>query len=293
VIKIKKRQNYIHIDSDPFTDVDDALAITLARRICGDKVVGITTVHGDVKLRARGVKELLGLLDWDVEVAAGFEKSIDGGKVWWKGDEASYVTYAGDVREDAIDLLKENLSEYSGKIDLVSIAPMTNIAKLIEQEGEEIIKNLNSIYFMGKVKESVDGIGQRESKYIPNSLAHNVNVDVDAANIVFDVCEKYNVPVYVVPTELCKEHWFEQTDWELIRDSGCEWSKLLYVNSQDWISRSQYADQGVSYLYDPLVLFGAVFDGVFEFEQNKNVFVAKSFLFPDFSSYLIGRIVSN
>ncbi len=47
------------IDTDIGTDVDDALAIGYALRHPDIELVGVSTVFGDVELRARMVEELL------------------------------------------------------------------------------------------------------------------------------------------------------------------------------------------------------------------------------------------
>ncbi|HEW91772.1 MAG TPA: nucleoside hydrolase, partial [Thermotogaceae bacterium] len=79
----------IIIDTDTGTDVDDAVAITLALKSPELKVEGITTVYGNTLLRAQIVLKLLKLMGInDVPVAAGIEKPLLRERdIWWPGHE--------------------------------------------------------------------------------------------------------------------------------------------------------------------------------------------------------------
>ena len=79
----------IILDTDIGTDVDDCLALALCLALPELKLAAVTTVYGDVRLRARIVLKLLTLRDvTDVPVAAGAEKPLlDRVPIYWEGHE--------------------------------------------------------------------------------------------------------------------------------------------------------------------------------------------------------------
>ena len=67
----------IILDTDIGTDVDDAMAVALAALSPEIKVEGITTVYGDVDLRARMVVKILKLLGKEeIPVMAGIREVL-------------------------------------------------------------------------------------------------------------------------------------------------------------------------------------------------------------------------
>ena len=87
----------IILDTDIGTDVDDCLALALCLASPELKLAAVTTVYGDVRLRARIVLKLLALRDVnDVPVAAGAEKPLlDRVPIYWEGDEGQGIAGAG------------------------------------------------------------------------------------------------------------------------------------------------------------------------------------------------------
>ena len=71
-----KNYKYI-IDVD--TGIDDALAIILASKTLREKVIGITTCGGNVRLEdaTSNTLKVLDLARWDIPVYAGASKSIE------------------------------------------------------------------------------------------------------------------------------------------------------------------------------------------------------------------------
>jgi inosine-uridine nucleoside N-ribohydrolase len=79
--KIKQETLMIPIilDTDIGTDVDDALALTLAVRSPEIDILAVTTVGVDVHLRGRIARKLLRVLGRDeIPVAAGCDCSLNG-----------------------------------------------------------------------------------------------------------------------------------------------------------------------------------------------------------------------
>lgn len=81
--------NRIIMDTDIGSDIDDALALALAMRSKELVIEGITTVYGDVALRAKLAKKLLQLGGReDVKVFAGINQPLLHNRdIWMAGHE--------------------------------------------------------------------------------------------------------------------------------------------------------------------------------------------------------------
>ncbi len=88
----------IILDTDIGTDVDDAMAVALAALSPEIKVEGITTVYGDVDLRARMVVKILKLLGKEeIPVMAGIrEVLLKNREIWWLGHEGEGLLEEGE-----------------------------------------------------------------------------------------------------------------------------------------------------------------------------------------------------
>ena len=95
------------IDTDIGSDIDDAIAVSYAIR-SGMDIKLITTVHGDTAKRAMIARKLSILLGANIPVAAGEEKPIRQGHIYWYGDEGGgFIESENDnaIRKDGVDAL--------------------------------------------------------------------------------------------------------------------------------------------------------------------------------------------
>ena len=73
------------LDTDIGSDVDDLLALTLLARAPEVRLIGITTVYGDTRLRARIARWTCDRLDRpDVTVVPGLGETLAGREIWWR-----------------------------------------------------------------------------------------------------------------------------------------------------------------------------------------------------------------
>jgi purine nucleosidase len=173
----------IILDTDIATDVDDAMALALAMRSPELRLEGVTTVYGDVNLRARLAKKLLHLGGRsEVPVYAGIAKPLlQNREVWWPGHEGEGVL--GDEvipfeNGHAVDFLIDSVMSNPGEITLVPIGPLTNIAAAIIREPR-LADNVKEIVLMGGVTRLGDNGAE-----LP-VIEHNIKSDPEAASLVF------------------------------------------------------------------------------------------------------------
>jgi purine nucleosidase len=169
----------IVLDTDVGTDVDDAFAIAQAARSPALDLRAVTTVYGDVHLRARLARKLLDLLGrGGVPVAAGLGQPLTPNREpYWGGWEGEGVLTGAheslplDPR-DGITLILDELAAAQEPLTLAAIGPLTNIAVVIQRAGGLLDRIREIICMAGTIVA-----GEEE---------WNVQCDADAARIVFE-----------------------------------------------------------------------------------------------------------
>ena len=172
------------LDVDP--GIDDALAILLALSSPELSVEGITVVAGNVEVdvglrNARQILDLAGRSD--IPVARGAAAPLVGQLVTSKhvhGDNGlgnvelpppSTPVYAGN----ATDLLVSKIREHAGRITLIPVGPLTNIALALKQHPE-LVPDIKQIVLMG---------GSLSGGNITPAAEFNIYNDPEAAEMVF------------------------------------------------------------------------------------------------------------
>jgi len=198
------QQKFI-IDAD--TGSDDAVAILMALRDPRIDVLGITVVSGNVPMK-QGIINTLStaeLCEVDVKVYAGSDKPLtrDYKELYSIEEFSAHVKTLspdsvsaqcvhgidgmGDIgivpsiysyeEQDAIEYLIESFNKNPNEITLVTLGPLTNIAKAI-QKDPSIVENIKHCYVMGGTS---DGTGN-----VSAAAEYNIWVDPEAAKIVFN-----------------------------------------------------------------------------------------------------------
>ncbi|MDD8331535.1 nucleoside hydrolase [Escherichia coli] len=254
------------IDCDP--GVDDAIAILLSLASPEVKVMGITTVSGNLnldKVHANAQAILALASHQEVPLARGCDRPLMSrrtikthvhGNDGLAGVELKR-TITPDYDGHAIDLIINTVMSNPGEITLCAIGPLTNIAMAIIKEPK-LKDNVKDIIVMG-------GAAFCSGNITPSS-EFNFYVDPHAAHIVFDTAN------HVTMVGLDVTHKAD------IRD--CLYNNL---NSGGYISKivaemsSRYA-QNDPYLHDPCVIAYLICPDIFssikahvdiEFESKK------------------------
>ena len=198
----------ILIDTDP--GVDDAFAITLAMRSPELQIAAITTVCGNVPVTqaTRNLLTILGVLDLkafpiiaqgEAEplakplVTAAHVHGEDGlgniselrsadGNLLYPPVNAAVSSVSG------ADLILEMVSHYSDELIIVTLGPLTNVAKAIRKDASKM-QRVQKIVVMGGAFEAYGNV--------TTTAEFNIFVDPEAAHEVFH----FGVPVHIVPLD--------------------------------------------------------------------------------------------
>jgi inosine-uridine nucleoside N-ribohydrolase len=248
----------IVIDCDP--GHDDAIALMLAVASPEVELVGVTTVAGNQTLEkttanALRVLELTGCAD--VPVAAGAA-----GPLVRKGTVAAHVhgetgldgpelppPSGSPVREHASEFLARTIREREGKLTLVPIGPLTNIALLLaiapDARPERIVLMGGSV-----------GEGNRTP-----AAEFNIWADPEAARRVFES----GIDVTMIGLDVTHEALLTEADADALRRSGRVGkvaAELLDFYGR--FHRANYPDLAGSPLHDPVAVAHVIDAGLVE-----------------------------
>jgi len=174
----------IIIDTDIGDDIDDAFALLLAVLSPDIELIGVTTVFRDAVKRAKIASSFLKSMDASIPVHPGCDLPLNGVTV--HGDHDKFDTSGHPIMSHyfkeydtepvstthASDFILESVRTHPGDITLVSIGPMTNLARAY-QKDPETFRRLKRILFMG---------GHPTSHF----KEWNIRCDIEAAKVVFD-----------------------------------------------------------------------------------------------------------
>lgn len=247
----------IIIDTDP--GIDDAMAIFVALQSPEVEVIGLTTIYGNVytTLATRNALHLLEVAGrTDIPVAEGSHVTITKGTKLRIADFVHGTDGLGNqnfpapngkpIEQNAADFLVQQARVYPGKITVVALGPLTNIALAI-QSDPDFVKNIGQIVVLGGAF-SVNG-------NVNPAAEANIFGDPDAADIVFTsgadvLAVGINVTHQVVLTDIDRD--------ELAKSNG-KFAKYLdkILGVYYGYHHDAYNTKGV-YLHDPTALLAAV-----------------------------------
>lgn len=173
----------VWLDTDPGSDIDDALALAylLAQPRC--ELIGVSTVSGDTLKRAAIVHHLCHLAGrGDVPILAGLCEPLGSGPgqpevPHFEALPSSAKAIEPDA-EDAIDGLYRRLSERPGEVTLLAIGPMTNVGALF-------LRYPDAPRLLKQIMLMCGAFRSRPDREVPE-VEHNVRCDPDAAKVLFE-----------------------------------------------------------------------------------------------------------
>lgn len=208
----------IIIDCDP--GLDDSIALIAVHKISGIAVVGITTTAGNASLEntSKNALNLLHTIGWELPVVVGAEHPlIRERKLSNRKTGIGEVVLEESNKEfhkiDVTDFIYEEAKKHNGNLEILALAPMTNIAKTLIRYPD--IKTLiKSITFMG---------GAIREGNITSSAEFNMYIDSHAADIVF----KSGIPLTMVGLDVTRKAFLTLEDIDYFKIFNNTHSKLI------------------------------------------------------------------
>ena len=237
----------IIIDTDP--GHDDALAIMLAVKSGMFDIKAITTVAGNSSIEntTRNARFVLKLLNReDIPVYSGSDrplkreliKAVVHGNSGLEGlDPENEPNLSGDAVEKILHIIKKNL----GEITLVTLGPLTNIAKAILKDRDNML-NLKEIVIMGGAIK-VPGNKNRVAEF-------NMFVDPEAADIVF----RFPIKKTLIPLDACNNVRLFKKDFQKIENENL---RIPVISMIEPYIKNIAEEEGVdgALMYDPLTVY--------------------------------------
>ncbi len=240
------------VDTDIGDDIDDALALALALSSPELDVRGITTVLGDAHTRANLVCRFLHAAGKsDIPVSAGratrHRPEIHG--------QLQYALRPAfrkrPVKETAVDFLYAQLKADPGKITILALGPLTNVAALLRNhpESKPWIKQI--VLMGGALRVGYTGQPPVEPEW-------NIKTDVEAAKTVFGS----GVPLLVVPLDATVSLTLEGQRRDAVFRLGTPLNNQLAALFQLW-------DRPTPTLFDPVAVALCVNEGFCKIEEMR------------------------
>lgn len=241
------------LDTDLGDDIDDALALALALRSPEIELIGVTTVFGDTRLRARLAKHVLHVFERnDIPVAAGIStpmlirhppSGVPQAAILTSGEEQSISTRSGP------ELIIEQALAHPGRLTLLCIGPLTNVATALLKEAR-LFMAIRNIIMMGG------------SSSIPFP-EWNVRSDARAAQIVLSA----GIPITLLGWNITTRCPMKATDIERLRVRNTPQTRLLSDLIAIWQQHRPRWHPPLPFLHDPLTIAALCTPDLFHFEE--------------------------
>jgi len=262
----------IILDTDIGTDVDDAMALSLAAVSPELEIVGVTTVHADAPLRSRIARRLLALAGrGDIPVIAGasqpLKMPLPKNFTWMptlRGHEGIGILSAEELiptpnrevtADDAARFIIKQAAANRGDLSLIAIGPLTNIGRALQLEPR-LSDWICDLVMMG-------GTVYAEKFTFPPMLETNLNADPEASELVF----ASGIPLTIVPMEITTQVYLTPEQRKMMVDWNKPLSTTLVTLMEKMfdglaslsVEAGLDADfyQGRTFMHDPLAVYTA------------------------------------
>ena len=239
----------IVLDTDP--GIDDAMAILLALRSPELKIEAITTVYGNVPVdlgteNARKLVDLSGRKDvvvargaWHPMLRPLHTAELIHGENGLGGVELPAPKTRLDPRQ-AVQVIHDVISANPGKVTLVPVGPLTNIAMAFLQYPE----------LAGKTREIILMGGTVGAGNVTPVAEANIYADAEAAKIVFES----GVPILMVDMTACAQARLTREDAAKFDASTDPVAKFIGAIAKPYLAFSERFEPGGAAIYDALAV---------------------------------------
>ena len=274
--EVGQSKQRILIDTDIGDDIDDALALALAVRSPEIELLGVTTVFGDTRLRARLAAHLLTTAGCTaIPVVLGIAQPLQ------LHHRPSGVSQAAILDERTVfpaisqitapEFIIQSAQAHRGQVTLVCIGPLTNIATALTMEPE-LFTALRGIVMMGGTSGT--------------PLAEwNVRSDARAAQIVL----RSGVPVTLLGLNITRRCQLRTSDIEQLQRQTEALPQLLGKLTAVWQRHRSHGHSVLPYLHDPLTIAALCRPDLFTFEEMPVSVISRGPL----QGYMLPRVPGN
>jgi purine nucleosidase len=262
------------LDTDLGSDVDDAIALTLALASPEIDLVAVTTVSRGAPLRARIARRLLDLGGrTDVPVFAGCERPRAGGDpfVWFGNEGAGILEPEGlaaprAAGEHAVDALAR-LLRGADDLEVCAVGPLTNLGELVARHPDAV-RRITRLTVMGGHLGVV--------AYGGATFSHGVDYNLCADPAATVATLTAGVPVRLVTADVTLRTWLTPDDVGALAAAGsplldavvraiARWTPIMRSLFSGWGARM--GDDNAAFLHDPLALACVYDEGFCTFED--------------------------
>ena len=250
------------IDTDP--GIDDALAIVLALRSAELRVELVTTVAGNIGLRAAtdNARRMLALLDPEnpPQLVPGAARPLRGrpatapgvhgddglvglSRVRDRGGRLLFPAGRGPLpaRESAADAIVDKAREHGEKLTVVALGPLTNIARALDTDPSAM-RDIGRLFVMGGAVEAPGNVTA--------AAEFNFHVDPEAADCVLTS----GMRITLVGLDVTRQ---VRLRWPVVRDA-LQGNESPLARAIRHMTRPLESNEGGLLLHDPLAVALAI-----------------------------------
>lgn len=183
----------IIIDTD--SGMDDIIAIAMIVSSGKFDIVGVTTVRGLVTplIGKKNLTKIFKFLNYNVKIVSGCCSPLNKNRINYSFPKQDIINSskllclnnllkAVKVKKQiypARDFIFNKINTNGGKITLLCLGPLTNIAGVIQKYGQRFTQNINQIIIMG------GAVFTRGNVPSSRTAEYNIYLDPEAAEVVF------------------------------------------------------------------------------------------------------------
>lgn len=256
------------IDTDIGGDVEDSFALTLAALAKQTvKLVGVTTVTGDTKLRARIAQKLLSITRYpSISICAGIgnPKTMGG----WEGKGILDSSPVISINENAPTCITDAANRFDKKLYITGIGPCSNIAKALEKDPL-LPKKVHKLFLMGGFfhQQRIGGVS------VPLSFEHNFSFDIKAFKSVLKA--GFDTTILLGDATFTEQGYWSKNELEILSRSSKEETQTLlhmaaiwYKNMRRLIKNSHLPlSLAQPWLNDSMLMMSIISPNIFTFKQ--------------------------
>jgi purine nucleosidase len=256
------------IDTDIGADIDDAFALALAIASPELDIRGITTI-GRGGRPDRYVQHISEDRDEDrawlvcrfltqvglknIPVAAGAnpqpKSPLDWQIQYRRHPAAIYNRTMKPVKESAVELMNRLANEADGKLTIIALGPLTNVARLIKDHPDAAKKIKRIVMMGGSIEIGYEGKPKAEPEW-------NIEMDIPSAKAVF----KSGLPLTVIPLDVTAMLKLDKKNREAIFAAHTPLTWQVQNLYELW-------GQETPILFDPVAVMAAFHDKALTFKE--------------------------